>query len=875
MVRAVAALLLALTAGTVAEAGEESTTARMENLWTRYSTGYVPDIAVGDMDGDGQNEAVVAGRGLGVMAPDSLASGRFRWVNKWLDAAGQPVAGDHATVTEFVLHDLTGDGAADAIVGSDTGLFAIDGKTGETLWVYIDESSGTAYGAHELVIGDFNQDGTPDVASAELLDERVTAVDGKTGALLWIYPRPRGYVFDLAAGDLNGDGFTDVVVVGQVDAGFEVHAISGLGAAQTGVATPLWVQNSPALPSLDGGTPGSIAIAQVQPGLSPEVVIGGNGALMVLDGLTGAPLAQRTFQQKAVANVIPVQLDQDDALEIVAIAVSFATVPASHSVEAFDSDTTPLWTVSAPAPVGEIVLADLDLDGRSEIVAGGGFTNLGGVEEQDGFVLAIKANGATPTTEWLTRLPADVDSIAVGKVFGQDTVLAGQRGAFGLGGGVYGLDFSGQERWFFRAGGRVEAVLVSDLDGDSTPEVIKGSEDSYVVIHDDKGDLRWQARVPGKGGPSVQALAANDLTAAPGKEIAVGTYEFDPNGAPGRVHLFSAAGERLWNRGIAGAVDAIAIEDVDADGTREVIVAASSKSFETPEGRAIRYDAAGNVIWQTAVPTGQRTTLSLVDINGDGVKDLLLTRNSVFHGGAVFVVDGNSGGRLWTVDLPDSVNWASVGEAGITAGDLAGNVRLLRTVDGSEVWRVDYGSASWGGEWTIDSNGDNVRDVLSASEEGKVRMLAGTDGSILWEADTEGNPAFKVVTLLGGPRPFVGVGERGQGTYSPATLIVLDAMNGDRIGASATHGPVLALAKGNLDNDPEDEFVAAAGWQLEAMDVRLLGLRLVSVVSRKVHGSAGAFDIELPLSGSLESSAASATVTCRANTLSSSPLPIP
>lgn len=824
----------------------------MTEVWTRYGTGMVKDVATADVDGDGVGEIVVGGRGVGVIDEGSLEDGRYRWTSKWQDAEGVPLSSDRETVTEFLTEDLTGDGAADAIVGSDKALFAIDGNDGSTLWSAVDESSGTATGAWEIASSDFNGDGTPDVAFAELLDERISAVDGRDGSPMWNYPRPLGYVFDLAAGDLNGDGFSDVVVAGQVDAGIEIHAISGLAADATGIATPLWVQTFPVLPALEDAKPGSISIAQVEPGLAPEVIIGGNGALAVLDGLTGIPRSQSTFESKSVGNIHPLQLDADPQLEMV--AVTFEPNPFTYRVEAFDSDTQPLWSFETPAPIGELALADLDGDDRSEIVAGGGWQKFGGVNELDGFVTALRPPaepGGEPEVAWDVALPEDVDSLAVGSVMGQQTIVAGQRGALGGGSGLFALDLSGQTRWFFRTGGRVSDVLVADLDGDGRSEIVEGAEDSRLAVHDRDGALMWQTRVLGKGGPSVSTVAAGDLTAESGKEIAAGTSELDQEGPDGRLHLYSSSGHRLWSRDIGGTVGEVAIADVDKDGAAEVLVAAAAKGISNVNGVAGRYDAEGNVVWERPVPTGQRTSLSLTDLNADGVDDLVLTRSSVFHGGAVLAVDGTTGADLWKFDLPSSVNWASVTsdpEDGVTAGDLTGAVYRLASGTGETIWKVDPGSASWGGEWSADVNGDGVQDVLSASHEGKVRMIDGVLGEVLWAADTEGNPGYKVATLRGGAHPLVGVGELGQGTYSAANILLLDAVTGSRLGSMPTHGPVLDLAAGNLDDDPAEGFVAAAGWQVVALDVSGVAAgRLPSAIALEVTGRGSSMQLEARL----------------------------
>lgn len=790
--------------------------------WTRYGLGIVSDLQIAELDGDGIPELIVGGRGVGLVDADAVATGQPRWVNKWLLPDGTSASGDGGTVTEIVPADLDGDGSADVLAGSDLGLFAIDGRTGRTRWMANDAAEGaTNGGAWELAVGDFDRDGIADAVFSEMLDDRITAVDGTDGSVLWQTRRPLGYIFDLAAADVNGDGWTDAVVVGSTGVGLEILALSGAGAAATGVALPLWAQSFPApaaeakLPG--GATAGTVAVTQAVPGGTPEVVVGGDGGVVVLDGLTGAPVARAlTGASTHAGRVVVADVTGDATPELVTGVVDLSGTEPRGSVRAFAGDGAPLWNVAAPGPVAGLLATDLDGDGTAEAVASGGWQKHGGREDLDGFALAIDGQGGT---RWEHRTPEAANALAAGSAAGVAGILLGHTGALGDGGGLTALDPTGRVAWAVRTGGRINQLGAADLDGDGAVEILEAALDSAVAVHEATGPRRWERRLPGKGGPDGLSVTAGDVTAHPGLEVVVGTGEIDPKGPPGRVHLHRADGTSVWSRDVGGLVQAVAVDDGDGDGADEILIAAAASSIGEDGGVVTRYSPAGDVLWSRSAPTGQRTTMALVDLDGDGDRDLLLTKNSVFHGGAVFALDGATGATLWRHDLPNSVTWASVDPAlGVAAGDLSGRLHRLDAASGAVITTHEGGSPLWGGAWSIDADGDGVRDLLGASHDGRTRMFSGTDLSTLWTATTDDTPAHVVLTYTGQHGPSVAVGALGNGTYGPAELLLLDARTGARREHRTTASAVLDLRAADLDGDGDQEVLAAAGWQLVALD---------------------------------------------------------
>jgi hypothetical protein len=161
---------------------------------------------------------------------------------------------------------------------------------------------------------------------------------------------------------------------------------------------------------------------------------------------------------------------------------------------------------------------------------------------------------------------------------------------------------------------------VADLDGDGQAEVVWAAYD-LVAVNGATGALRWRSPSPNRVWPGVVVA---DLTGDGTLEVVVGR-----NSDTLAVH--DRAGTVLWTRHPfgSGEIRTLAVADVDGDGRLEIVVGrASGGSFQ----QLSVYDAAGNVrpgwparrVGEAGNGWGMyNENVAVGDVNGDGRAEII------------------------------------------------------------------------------------------------------------------------------------------------------------------------------------------------------------------------------------------------------------
>jgi len=624
--------------------------------------------------------------------------------------------------------DVNGDGYSDVIVGAD--LYD-NGELNEgAAFVYHGSAAGVAatpawstesnqanaFGISVAAAGDVNGDGFSDVVIASArydngeIDEGRAFVYHGSAAGLSVAPAWSAESNQAAArfgwsvataGDVNGDGFSDVIVGayqfdnGQTDEG-RVFVYLGSGAGLS--SAPAWTAESNQASALFGwsaATAGDV-----------------NG-----DGFSDVIVGAYQFDNG--------QNDEGRAFVYHGAAGGLSLAPAWTA----ESNQSGGWFGNSVATAG-----DVNGDGFSDVIVGAYLYDNGQIDEGRAFVYHGAAGGLSLAPAWTAE--SDQASAA----FGWSIATAGDVNGDGFSDvivGAYLFDNgqSNEGRAFVYHGSAAglspgpawiaesdqasaafgySVAAAGDVNGDGFSDVILGAtlydngeenEGRAVVYHGSAAGLAaapsWTAE---SNRPStafgVSVATAGDVNGDGFSDVIVGASGYDngeTNEGGAFVYHGSAAGlatEPAWiaqsnqenaffGLGVATA------GDVDGDGYSDVIVGSDSYDNGQPdEGRAFVYLGSAAGLAATPVWTAESnqgfasfgvSVATAGDVNGDGFSDVIVGASGydgALNGeGRAFVYHGSSTGPGTTPAWSAGSNQASTGFGFrvATAGDVNGD----------------------------------------------------------------------------------------------------------------------------------------------------------------------------------------------------------
>jgi hypothetical protein len=390
-------------------------TPRLRAFYSRSVTSELfSSAAVGDVDGDAQPDVVAA-------YPDGFV---YAWHTNGVRFLSYDT-GPGAVQASPALVDLNGDGVLDILAGNTAGYVKGFTGSGATLFAVRDSCSPICGIFGTPTTADLDHDGGLDVIASSwdhylyawhLNGTQVSGFPKYTKDTIWSSP---------AVADLDGDGWTEIVVGGDCDGvpGQDCYPQRGgwvFVYRHDGALMPGWpkfipdqvVWSSPALADLSGD--GLLAIVvgtgtMSMPGGQKVYSFDRNG-----NALPGWPVS---VGGKVMSSPAIGDLDGDGALDVVTVAEdgriyahsrTGALLPGWPQCAANDRNACPVTLH------GSAVIGDVDNDGAQEVVFGGEqwmrvFSGTGVVEKQVPTVSGTAPLTAAPTlalvnnTTWIVQ----------------------------------------------------------------------------------------------------------------------------------------------------------------------------------------------------------------------------------------------------------------------------------------------------------------------------------------------------------------------------------------------------------------------------------------------------------------------------------------
>lgn len=433
-------------------------------------------------------------------------------------------------------------------------------------------------------------------------------------------------------GDITGNGQKELVV-GSAECGVCAYAASTGAVVWTNPAA--WGEDL-TLANLTGGS-------AVQVVTSAEVIDGASG--VAVPGYVysfGIYLASLSASAQGQARI----------------------VAGSWDLSVFDGQApwAPLWTLNTPTGVGAVTVADLDGDGREDILWG---------DAQHGSAVHVLDGVTYAERRRYSALGSHIHGIAVGDSDADGSNELAVVVGFENYGGFHLLDHvSGASRFSATGqGGYFTATAIGDLDGDGRLEHVAGSsfgreQSGFVRIMDlESGAPIWSGQglpttVPSYafGDGNVAALALRPSSAANSLDIVIG----GEIGYPGNGYLSVIDGvtheitlqvrgdessSPLWKR----PVSALALLDFDRDGVLDIVAAVSQQAWQPYSAPQLQVFSGrhGGLLAQSAPlgsPDNEINGLFVSEGGAGAASELVLVLNDSLQG-----FDSHSLAHKWSL----------------------------------------------------------------------------------------------------------------------------------------------------------------------------------------------------------------------------------
>jgi hypothetical protein len=630
-------------------------------------SGIPLNFATGDFNGDGKTDLAVAENSGTIAILLGNGDGTFA-------ASGSVNSASSGSPSPIAVADFNGDGKLDIAVVAGaytTANESVSVLTGNRDGTFNSPFSGpgsTSTSVTWIQVADFNQDGAPDVVLADSIGSATVFLNNGGGLLNESFPVVSGlsvpYYLEVGVGDLNGDGYPDIVAGGYYESTQGLYLTEPTETASAsaivqvnGVGQHLAEASFPAEGSYESSISSTIPLWGLLPATSTTLSLTSGGSAVtsvppetavlltanVTAGTAPVTAGQVNFCDASAAHCTDIHTLGSAALSRSGTATfTFVPGPGAHSYQAqFVEDGFGLASASnvaslsvgpAPNPVYSDTAAITSNGSPGDYSLIATVTGYGGTASPTGIVSFVDTsfgNNVLATASLGTGIPGIGFVESLSPSFGSNP--AGEAAADFNGDGIpdlaiissnnssYGGPFTvavflGNGDGTFRAGPTIQPsgmqvypfMISGDFNGDGKPDLAILTWDllstSYLTILLGNGDGSFTAK------PTVVAISQGNEGG---------------DGIPGSMAAADFNGD--------GKLDLAVVGDYISTGGVGILLGNGDGTFTSP-GPSLD-------------PSGDFALIATGDFNGDGIPDFV-TPNYFEYGGSPTIFLGKGDGTF-------------------------------------------------------------------------------------------------------------------------------------------------------------------------------------------------------------------------------------